>query len=322
MKNNNQNKNFGYYFFSGYFMTFSQQIKEEICRNEYTIDEKKAILSSFLKNIVAINISNNKVDWEIKSKAPLTIRFIANILKELYSIEKELFISEKKSSKFSRSYKLEFYGDFNFIEKDLLIFEDSWKILKKDNLKYAFLTGLFLCGGSINSPISSNYHFELSIHNYDLLKTTEKIFKYYNIKYSSIQRKNKYVIYIKKSETISDLLKMMGASNSMFQYEEKRIYRDYSNQMSRLNNLDISNIKKIALASHEQIKHIEFIKKNNLFYKLSEKEKIFCELRLENKEASLNDLVFLFKQKHNIEISKAGINHFVRKIKKIYIEKE
>lgn len=301
-------------------MTFSQQVKEEICRNEYSIDEKKAILSSYLKNIVAINISNNKVDWEIKSKSPLTIRFIANLLKELYNIEKELSISEKKSANFSRSYKLEFYGDFKLIESDLKIFDDSWKYLKDDNLKHAFLTGVFLCGGSINSPISSNYHYELSIHNYDLLKTIEKIFKYYNFKYSTIKRKNKYIIYVKKSEMISDLLKMMRASNSMFDYEEKRIYRDYSNQMSRLNNLDMSNLKKTAIASNEQIKYINFIKEKKLFSTLSDKEKIFCELRLNNEDASLNDLVFLFKELHKIDVSKAGINHIVRKIKKIYLE--
>ncbi len=301
-------------------MTFTQKVKEEICRNSYELDEKKAILSSFLKNVVAINISNNKVDWEIKSKVPLTMRFITNLLNEIYGIKKDLYISEKKSEKFGRYYKLEFFGNFDLMEKDLYIFSDPSEFLKTDNLKAAFITGTFLCGGSINSPSSSNYHFEISIHNYDLLKIIEKLLKSFKIKYFVFERKSKYVIYIKKSETISDVLKLMGASNSMFEYEEKRIYRDYNNQMSRLNNLDISNLKKTAEASCKQTTYINFIKENGLWNKLSDKEKKFCELRLKNEDASLNDMVNLFKTNYDIDISRTGINHFVRKIKKLYDE--
>lgn len=301
-------------------MTFSQKIKEEMCRNEYEEIEKKAILSAYLKNIVAINISNNKVDWEIKSKTSLTIRFITNILYQLYDIKKDLFISGKKMGKMGRSYKLEFCGDFSLMEKELYLFDDPWPFLKQDNLKASFLVGIFLSGGSINSPSSSNYHFEMSIHNYDLFHVTKRILRHFKIKFSFLERKNKYIIYIKKSETISDTLKIMGASNCMFEFEEKRIYRDYSNQMSRLNNLDISNLKKTAIASNKQIKYIKFIKENNLFSKLSEKEQIFCGLRLENEDASLNDLVTLFLKDYKINVSRTGINHFVRKIKKIYEE--
>lgn len=301
-------------------MTFSQKVKEEICRNNYELDEKKALLSSYLKNIVAINISNNKIDWEIKSKVPLTLRFITKLLNELYQIKKDLFISEKKSEKFGRTYKLEFLGNFELIEKELYIFNDPSEMLTTDNLKAAFLTGVFLSGGSINNPQSSNYHFEISIHNEDLLKIVENIFNHFELKYSILERKNKFVIYVKKSETISDLLKLMGTSLSMFEFEEKRIYRDYSNQLSRLNNLDLSNIKKTALASYQQVIYINYLKENGLMSKLSDKERKFCTLRLENQEASLNDLVSLFYDEYKIRVSRTGINHFVRKIKKIYEE--
>lgn len=301
-------------------MTFSQQVKEEICRNEYSFFEKKAILSSFLKNIVSINISNNKIDWEIKSKTPLTIRFITQLLIEIFNIKKDLFISEKKTNKQIRTYKLEFTGDFSKIEKELMIFDDPSPIINSHETKAAFIAGLFLCGGSINNPLSSNYHFEVKIHNFDLFSIAKKIFNFFKIKFSFIKRKNNYILYVKKSESISDILKIMHANDSMFEYEEKRIYRDYSNQMSRLNNLDISNLKKTAIASHEQVIYIKFLKEKNLYDYLSDKEKKYCELRLKYPEASLNDLSELFKMEHAISISRTGINHFVRKIKKIYEE--
>ena len=191
-------------------------------------------------------------------------------------------------------------------------------IFSYENQKCAFLVGAFLSGGSVNSPQSSNYHFEICSQNQDLIFSIEKIFNFFNIKSFTIDRKNKHVLYIKKSENISDTLKIMGASSSMFEFEEKRIYRDYSNQMSRLNNLDISNLKKTVIASNEQVKQINYLKDHNLYYLLKEKEKMFCDLRLENEDASLLDMVDLFKFKYGVEVTRTGINHFVRKIKKIY----
>ena len=86
--------------------------------------------------------------------------------------------------------------------------------------------------------------------------TLEKIFISTNIVSEILIQKCKYVLYIKKSSFISDILKFMSAQNSMIKYEDKRISQDFSNQLHRLNNLDISNLKKTVNAANDQITYI------------------------------------------------------------------
>ena len=66
-------------------------------------------------------------------------------------------------------------------------------------------------------------------------------------------------MYIKKTSFISDILKFKSAQNTMFIYEDKRITKDYSNQLHRLNNLDSSNLQKTVNAANDQITNISWI---------------------------------------------------------------
>lgn len=301
-------------------MTFSQTIKEEIITNQYDEQNLKCLLSAFLKSNIAINISKNKITWETKVKSNQIIRFITQSLMNLYDIDKTLSFSKTNKLKNQTTYKLEFEGDLNKIENELYIFKSPIDLFKDQENKNAFLAGAFLSGGSVNSPSSSNYHFEIRSHNFDLIESVKMIIDEMNIKSKIMERNNIFVLYVKKSESISDLLKYINANNSMFAYEDKRIYRDYSNQMQRLNNLDVSNLKKTVEASNEQIKWIKLIKQNKLLFdSLSNKEKIFCELRLDNHDATLNNLVDMFKEKYNIDVTRTGLNHYVRKLKSIYL---
>lgn len=301
-------------------MTFSQIIKEELITNEYDNNNLKCLLSAFLKSNIAINISKNKITWETKVKSNQIIRFITQSLVSLYNIDKTLSFSKTNKLKNQTTYKLEFEGDLNRIENELYIFKNPIPLFERQENKYAFLAGAFLSGGSVNNPSSSNYHFEIRSHNFDLIESIKLIIDELNIKSKIMERSNLFVLYVKKSESISDILKYINANNSMFAYEDKRIYRDYSNQMQRLNNLDVSNLKKTVDASNEQIKWIKSIKQNKLLFEsLTNKEKIFCELRLENSDATLNNLVDLFKEKYNINTTRTGLNHYVRKLKSIYL---
>ncbi len=294
-------------------MTFTQRVKEELCKNQYDKDQKKSILSAFLKNSHFFSINNQSIEIDLKNKSPLIIEFLLSILNDLYESNKNIKFEKSKNN--SEFLHISFLEGINFIKQDLFLESNPWNWLISKKVRSDFLIGLFLSSGSINSPNSSNYHFEIKIKDLNVLKIIEKIFKKINIPFFVLNRNKSQIVYVKKSEAISDILKLLGANESMFEFEEKRISRDYTNQMSRLNNLDISNLKKSIFASRNQINNIEYIKSNNFYNQLSEKEKVYCDLKLEFPDSTLNDLVSLFKEKHNITISKSGINHIVRKIK-------
>lgn len=299
--------------------TFTQLVKDEICRHTYSIDEIKSLLSSYLKNNIAINISKDNFSWEIKTKSALIARFLCSIIKPLYNFEKKFLYNKENKQKKIRMYKIKFIGNFDIIQHELFIFQKSTLFLKNDLTRKAFIIGCFLSGGSVNDPNNSNYHLEIKISNKSLMKEVYKIIKKIIPSAKILSRKNVEVVYIKKSEHVSDFLKFIGATSSMLEYEQKRIYRDYSNQMHRLNNLDISNFNKSLNASNNQTFWINAIKNSNkTFNQLTEKEKMFCELRLTHSDFSLAEISKLFFDIFEINISKSALNHYVRKIKYLY----
>lgn len=301
--------------------TFSQFVKEEICRHIYSENEIKSLLSSYLKNNISINISKDNFSWELKTRSSLIARFLCSIIEQLYSFEKNFSYDKENKQKKIRMYKIKFIGNFDIIQHELFLFQKSTPFLKSDLSRRAFIIGCFLSGGSVNNPSNSNYHLEIKISNKSLIKEAYQIMQKIAPTAKILPRKNIELIYIKKSEHISDFLKFIGATNSMLEYERKRIDRDYSNQMHRLNNLDISNFNRSLNASNNQIIWINEIKNNNkIFGQLTEKERMFCELRLTHNDLSLTEISKLFSNVFGINISKSALNHYSRKIKNLYLE--
>jgi hypothetical protein len=126
------------------------------------------------------------------------------------------------------------------------------------------------------------------------------------------------VVYIKRSNEISDFLKHINALDSMSTLEDTIISRDFNNQVHRLNNLDFSNISKSADASDKQIEMIKKIIPTKFYKEEKEKFKNYCQLRLENPTASITELSTLFQEKFNTKITRSGINHYIIKLRKYF----
>lgn len=224
--------------------------------------------------------------------------------------------SEVKKINNRRDYILNISGNFNQIMNDLGMNSKPVEVIKSTNQKRGFLVGAFLSGGSANSADNKQYHLELRSNNVSYLLFIQTILKEFNISMALMTRRNKYVLYIKKSYDISDFLKLMGANNCMLEFEDIKISRDMYTSMLRLNNLDVSNIKKSTIAGNSQIKKILKIKDTEFYKKQSKKFKIFCKIRLENPNASLSEIAKIFKTKYHIDIERTSVNHYVNKLMK------
>ena len=66
------------------------------------------------------------------------------------------------------------------------------------------------------------------------------------------------------SESISDLIKMFRATNSLFEFEDTRIYRDHKNMVNRLNNCEIANQEKTIKSALSQLEDINYLEENDL----------------------------------------------------------
>ena len=129
------------------------------------------------------------------------------------------------------------------------------------------------------------------------------------------------MVYLKESEKISDFIKLLNAYNSLFYYEDIRIYRDHKNMTNRLNNCEQANIDKIVFSSNEQLENIKKLKQREDFDLLDDKIKEICMYKEKYPESSMAELAEIMSLETNNKITKSGINHRFRKIKEM-VEKK
>ena len=135
----------------------------------------------------------------------------------------------------------------------------------------------------------------------------------FNVK--SIKRRNQYVVYLKRSQQITEFLILIGVTNTALEFENVRISRDFSNIGNRLSNLDSANYAKTVGASSKQIEDIKILDKIVGIDKIENvKQRELMKLRLENEDMSLQELADRLSEILNTNISRSNVNHLFRAI--------
>lgn len=286
-------------------MSFTSNIKTEISKHKFSKEEKISLLSALVRNEKKeIKIQNENIDI-----ANLTF----NLFQELFKITPKITV--RKGYNYSKNYIyiIEVNKKIEFINNEL----DLKNIkIDEDNIKRAYIKGLFLSKGSINDPKTSRYHLEILVDSNEYAKFISNLLNEFNLNSKILKRENKYMIYIKESEKISDFLRLINATKALLYYEDIRIYRDHVNMTNRLNNCEQANVDRIILTASEQIKDIELIQKHG-FDLLSEKEQQAAIYRMKYKEVSLKELSEIISLETGIPLTKPGLHHRFNKIKSL-----
>ena len=247
-------------------MSFTSNIKNEISNIEYSDSEKLAELSAILN--IGAKIFEDR--FEIYTENISVARRIYKLLKENYHIEIDMDTTGVNTLRKNKLVLLIVKEKYDFILNDLCILNNGKRIyvpeqylVDEDKDKQAYLRGVFMICGSINDPKTSRYHLEFVISNEDSANYVNKLLNemYFNSKV--IKRDKNYMVYIKESEKISDFIKMINAINSLFYYEDIRIYRDHKNMTNRLNNCEQANVDKMMASSNEQLEMIRKLKESS-----------------------------------------------------------
>ena len=290
--------------------SFTQTIKDEITKIENNKLESIAEVNGYL--LLNSNIINNKIYLYIENNS--VARRLFSLLKRIYNININLTIRTYKRFNIKTIYILEVNEKVDFILKDI----DDMKnhILDySDEERAAFLKGCFLANGSINDPSKSKYHLEIFVKDEELSNIINNIFHSFDLLSKVIKREKEYMIYIKSAEEISDFIKLLGAVNSLFYYEDIRIYRDHKNMVNRLNNCEQANVEKSMKTCQEQVDNINYLKEHDLIELLDEKVKLVADYRMKYPETTMQELADIISMETDYEITKSGINHHFRKIK-------
>lgn len=168
---------------------------------------------------------------------------------------------------------------------------ESYSFLDFDEAqKIAILQAVFLSGGAITDPVSK-YSIELVIKRLTFSEAFKDLLAEFEINYTYYYKNANHYIYIKNSNDIAKFLGIIGAQQTLLQFEACRVEKDMRNSINRAVNCDKANASRLVKAASKQILAINFLKEKGCFNALPDELKKIAELRLEFPEFSLNDLV-------------------------------
>ena len=290
-------------------MSFTAEVKNEIINNELS----DVALISRLSSIISNSVIEENV--RILTENANIARYIFDKFKDIFKINAKVVVRSGYNYNKNYIYILEF--DDKVLIDRLGIGKNKIPenfIIDDDEMKKAYISGAFLMSGSINDPKKSQYHLELLFDNKEYALFFMNLLNSYYLNSKYLKRDNKYMVYIKESEKISDFLRIINTSNALFYYEDYRIYRDHKNMANRLNNCEQANVDKMIQAATNQINEIKLIRDNGCFELLDDKLKEVCVYRERYPESSLQELSEIISLETNNYITKSGLNHRLKKI--------
>lgn len=309
-------------------VTFTQTVKEEIV-SEVSLSKERleALLSAYIRINGVIAISNKTTNVILKTENAKVARFIYSSLKSLAIPVDTALNFLKRNNRKTTIYEVVIkdaedvldYLSIRYLEGKI-----SKEIVYNDETISGYLAGAFLASGSVNSPSSSNYHLEITMVSENYAKWLSKLFlKYKKIEMSPkvTSRRDKYLIYFKKSDQISNFLIMIGAANSCMEFENQRAYRDYTNNTNRLINLDMANMSKTTEVAKKQIKEIKYIDDVLGIHNFhNPKKELLCYFRLDNESLSMSEIADKLSEEMGIIITKSNVNHMFRDLHVLYLK--
>lgn len=296
-------------------VSFTTDIKNEICSNDYSKLENICLLSGFVRN----NAVFDEGRMVILSENLKVVRKIYSLFKELFDVNPTY--SQIRGNNLSKKSVYNIYIDdkVDTIRQSLMFDVDTLPeyFLDSDDLKRAYLRGAFLSKGSINDPKKSRYHLEFLVDSSNEANYIMQLLNYFDLHAKVISRDKGYMTYVKEAEKIGDFLRLVSAYNAILYYEDIRIYRDHKNMTNRLNNMEQANVDKSINASREQLDDIALIKEKIGFDAVDDKLKVVIEYREKYPEVSLSELSEIISIELDKKLTKSGLNHRFRKIKEI-----
>lgn len=305
-------------------MSFTTDIKQEIANNNVTKQCARAELSALIQLTSSLTISKGNLGILVRSESPTTAKRVVFLLKKLYKADTQLQIAKKTNLKKNNVYTIKIEENGRQILEDLglyssrgLLSHPNRELVENKDCAASYLAGAFLAYGICNDPSKTNYHLEIAFNEKSNATFAVKLISRFSILAKITERRNKFVVYVKKADYVSDFLVTIGASNCRLEFENERISRDMKNSLSRIDNCEIANQVKTNRAAEKQIENIKIIKDAGKYDLIDEKLKNVMELRLKYQEYSLLELCDAYLSNYGEIVSKSGMKHRLNKIEAI-----
>lgn len=301
-------------------MTYASDMKKELTLIELNNSKEfLSELSALIKMNGVLTINNGKLSISVQTENASIARRIFSLIKHFYDVHINISVRKKMKLKKNNVYICRLEDRVKEILTDLYILNNDYtlntkisnELINTNEKKRAYLRGAFLAGGSINNPKTSRYHLEIFSQYAEHNEGLNNILNSYDLNSRTLERKKGFIVYIKESEKIAEFINIVGAYQSLFQFEDERILRDINNSVNRMQNCDLANLNKTVNASAKQVEDINTIEERLGLDNLDEKLRVVAEARLNNPELPLKEIAEMIEDG---KLTKSGLNHRLRKI--------
>lgn len=299
-------------------MSYASQVKKELTGLTVHKDNAQAELMALIRMNGALGIANQQMVLSVQTESPAIARRIYSLLKDFYNVESEIVVRRKMKLKKNNTYVVrlryhvkELLTELGILDGFHIMERVPVQLLKNDLMIQSYLRGAFLAGGSVNNPETSRYHLEIYSLYEEHNEMIAEMINHFQLNARTTARRSGYIVYLKEAEKIADFLQLIGATNSMLEFENIRIVRDMRNSVNRLVNCENANMDKVANAANRQVENIQFIDSHVGLNNIPEKLREIALTRLSHPEVSLKELGELVP---GGPISKSGVNHRLRKL--------
>jgi len=306
-------------------MLFSYRVKNELARIiPKDISKQKCELLAFIKLKGNIVKSGQKKNIVIILEDPTTTRTAYNLIKRVFkiypSVKKENLSNTKKHYK----VKVPFLKETERILKELNLnwgnepihnkqhIEERRSNLNKNFSNDSYLRGAFLVNGFVNDP-EKMYHLEISTNDEGEANFIHTLFNYYGLNSRVSFWKKKWVVYLKRGDSIFEFLRLVGLQNALLYFQDIRARKDVLNIVNRLVNCETANLDKTVLSAAKQLHDIDVIEKRKGLQHIPSRLARVAEVRKNLPYASLQELA----EEVDFKITKSGIYHRLKKISRI-----
>ena len=292
-------------------MSFCSDIKTELS----AIRVSRCCMQALTYGLLLFGRAFKPQKISMQSENEAVTRLYATMIQKSYDVSVKVNKGESKNVTYRAEVtdeidrlKILASVDFGMVEGKI-----SHEFFNRACCEAAFVRGAFLSCGQMSDPEKS-YRVDFPVKSEALAIELRDILLRHEVSANISTRGSGYVVYIKRSEMIINLLALMGASVRSLELIETTIIKEANNKTNRIFNCDGANINKTIEASFKQRTAIEYLIKREMLSSLSEELISAANLRMEYPESSLKELC-----KNSPEpITVSGLNHRLKKIIEIY----
>ena len=291
-------------------MSFSSDVKTEICR-DFPARRCCCLAMSFGVLLFANACSRDLIRITTESQA--FAGMLPKIFKRAFGVTFDVAPEDagsKQTFVITQPDKIGAILEACGFDRDTVNLHVNLGVLEEDCDRLNFLRGAFLAGGSVTDPAKA-YHMELTTSHQAVARETYALIgEVMGFDPKLTARQGNAVLYIKQSESIADVLTMLGAPVCAMGLLEAKLEKELKNKVNRRCNCDDANTSKVVDAAQAQIAAIRVLEGRGQLSQLPAKLRQAAQARLDNPESNLTELAGLMEP----PITKPALSHRLRRL--------